>query len=319
MVNQNTKSQKEKKKKNSNINESKSEVNVEESTSKLIWKRALKRTLLSFGVLLLVYYSTNKSNSSIITLATVQQTITGSHKGQQVECSNDYTNERTKFRGCAPVKCGRIVTDDVVSHEEAVELLDLAKKGFALGGSSGGASIMDLHSGALSDKNNFVNVYKLIEKFNKNDIFTESDFNLYKRVKNQIHKTISLQFGVPPHLLHLTHPTFFSKITSLPAKSLHDEYWHVHVDKETYKSFHYTSLLYLSNHNEHFKGGRFVFVGTNNNVTIEPKIGRISTFTSGSENPHFVEKVTSGTRYALTVSFTCDPQYAIKDPHIHSH
>ena len=318
MVNQNTKSQKEKKTKE-NISESKSEANVEESASKLIWKRALKRTLLSFGVLLLVYYSTNKSDSSTVTLATVQQTITGSPKGQQVECSNDYTIERTKFKGCAPVKCGRIVTDDVVSDEEAVELLDLAKKGFALGGSSGGASILDLHSGALSDKDNFVNLYKLIEKINKNNIFTQSDFNLYKQVKTKIHKAISLQFGVPPHLLYLTHPTFFSRITSLPAKSLHDQYWHVHIDKETYKSFHYTSLLYLSNHNEHFNGGRFVFVGTNNNVTIEPKIGRVSIFTSGSENPHFVEKVTSGTRYALTVSFTCDPQYAIKDPDIHSH
>jgi hypothetical protein len=37
-------------------------------------------------------------------------------------------------------------------------------------------------------------------------------------------------------------------------------------------------------------------------------------FTSGSENVHYVERVTSGTRYALTVSFTCDQKYAIDDP-----
>ena len=42
--------------------------------------------------------------------------------------------------------------------------------------------------------------------------------------------------------------------------------------------------------------------------------GRVSMFTSGSENLHHVEKVTSGTRYALTVSFTCDQKYAIDDP-----
>jgi len=41
-------------------------------------------------------------------------------------------------------------------------------------------------------------------------------------------------------------------------------------------------------------------------------------FTSGSENFHFVERVTSGTRYALTVSFTCDQKYAIDDPSLHS-
>lgn len=39
-------------------------------------------------------------------------------------------------------------------------------------------------------------------------------------------------------------------------------------------------------------------------------------FTSGAENPHFVERVTSGTRYALTVSFTCDQNEAISDPNI---
>jgi hypothetical protein len=42
--------------------------------------------------------------------------------------------------------------------------------------------------------------------------------------------------------------------------------------------------------------------------------GRVSMFTSGSENVHYVERVTSGTRYALTVSFTCDQKYAIDDP-----
>ena len=42
--------------------------------------------------------------------------------------------------------------------------------------------------------------------------------------------------------------------------------------------------------------------------------GRISMFTSGGENVHFVEKVASGTRYALTIAFTCDSQKSIPDP-----
>ena len=54
------------------------------------------------------------------------------------------------FEGCAPTKCGRAVMDNVVSSEESDHLLRLAKKGFAKGGGSGGASILDLHSGALS-------------------------------------------------------------------------------------------------------------------------------------------------------------------------
>ena len=52
--------------------------------------------------------------------------------------------------GCAPTKCGRAVLDNVVSAQESDKLLELAKKGFVKGGGSGGASILDLHSGALS-------------------------------------------------------------------------------------------------------------------------------------------------------------------------
>ncbi|KAJ3607532.1 hypothetical protein NHX12_024583 [Muraenolepis orangiensis] len=42
--------------------------------------------------------------------------------------------------------------------------------------------------------------------------------------------------------------------------------------------------------------------------------GRVSFFSSGSENLHRVEQVTWGTRFAITVSFTCDPAHAIADP-----
>ena len=52
--------------------------------------------------------------------------------------------------GCAPTKCGRAVLDNVVSTKESDQLLELAKKGFAKGGGNGGASILDLHSGAIS-------------------------------------------------------------------------------------------------------------------------------------------------------------------------
>lgn len=42
--------------------------------------------------------------------------------------------------------------------------------------------------------------------------------------------------------------------------------------------------------------------------------GRVSFFTSGSENLHHVEKVHWGTRYAITISFTCNPDHGIRDP-----
>lgn len=82
----------------------------------------------------------------------------------------------------------------------------------------------------------------------------------------------------------------------------------------TYGSFDYTSLLYLSDYLDDFGGGRFVFIDEGANRTVEPRAGRVSFFTSGSENLHRVEKVHWGTRYAVTIAFTCNPHHAIADP-----
>lgn len=60
---------------------------------------------------------------------------------------------------------------------EVEELLGIAKKGLSLGGSAGGASILDLHSGALSLGQNFVNIYKIDKA---KEVFTESDFVIYR-------------------------------------------------------------------------------------------------------------------------------------------
>ena len=74
--------------------------------------------------------------------------------------------------GCVPTKCGRAVLDNVVSEKESDQLLALAKKGFAKGGGSGGASILDLHSGAISKVSTqmivdaiYTNVYRSITSY----------------------------------------------------------------------------------------------------------------------------------------------------------
>jgi hypothetical protein len=48
-----------------------------------------------------------------------------------------------------------------------------------MGGSKGGATILDLHSGALSLDTNFINVYTLP---NAENTLTDKDFALYKTV-----------------------------------------------------------------------------------------------------------------------------------------
>uniref|UniRef100_A0A3Q0SRI8 2-oxoglutarate and iron dependent oxygenase domain containing 3 n=1 Tax=Amphilophus citrinellus TaxID=61819 RepID=A0A3Q0SRI8_AMPCI len=229
-----------------------------------------------------------------------------------IRCSEDYENYK-RYPGCTPQTCGRAVTDSVVTREEALTLRRLAERGLALAGSEGGASILDLHSGALSMGKQFVNIYRYFGD-RIGDVFTQEDFQLYRDVRGRIQEVIAQTFDLDPTLMYLTKPTFFSRINSTAAKTQHDEYWHPHIDKVTYGSFDYTSLLYLSDYGSDFTGGRFVFMDQNGNRTVEPRAGRVSFFSSGSENLHRVEKVAWGTRYAITVSFTCDPAHAISDP-----
>ncbi|XP_047465235.1 urotensin-2 receptor 2 isoform X2 [Mugil cephalus] len=227
------------------------------------------------------------------TLVSQRELVSPEPRVYTVQCSEDYENYK-RYPGCTPQKCGRAVTDGVVTREEAQVLRRLAERGLALAGSEGGASILDLHSGALSMGKQFVNIYR--------------------NVRNRIQAVIAETFGLDPALMYLTKPTFFSRINSTAAKTQHDEYWHPHIDKVTYGSFDYTSLLYLSDYGSDFSGGRFIFMDQNGNRTVEPRAGRVSFFSSGSENLHRVERVTWGTRYAITVSFTCDPAHAISDP-----
>ncbi|XP_063148863.1 2-oxoglutarate and iron-dependent oxygenase domain-containing protein 3 isoform X2 [Candoia aspera] len=230
----------------------------------------------------------------------------------EVPCSEDYDRYK-RFEGCTPRKCGRGITDAIINEEEAERIRRIAERGLSLGGSDGGASILDLHSGALSLGKHFVNIYSY---FNDkiHDTFTEEDFQLYRDVRQRIQQKVALAFGISSSSMYLTKPTFFSRINNSEAKTTHDEYWHPHIDKVTYGSFDYTSLLYLSDYSEDFGGGRFVFMDEGANRTVEPRAGRVSFFTSGSENLHHVEKVHWGTRYAITISFTCNPDHGIRDP-----
>lgn len=224
----------------------------------------------------------------------------------EVPCSNDYGKQ---FKQCTPNKCGRVIRDNLFEKDQLEDMKSIAKKGMKYGGGSGGATILDLHSGALSYKDKFANLYKM-----EKNVFSERDFKIYANVKNRILETIADEFDIKRETLYLTKPTFFSRIDNKPAVAVHDEYWHPHVDRETYGTFYYTALLYLSDYDVDFTGGRFLFTDKYVNKSVEPRFGRLSFFTSGSENQHFVEKVRSGTRYAVTVSFTCDKKHGIADP-----
>ncbi|CAB4069115.1 2-oxoglutarate and iron-dependent oxygenase domain-containing protein 3 [Lepeophtheirus salmonis] len=221
------------------------------------------------SVLIVAYWSNSKTTVTI--MAKRSENLTNK-RYQNILCHPSYKNEISNTLQnpkCVPYKCGRVVMDDIIPSDTAYNLLQIAKKVFALSESSGGASILDLHSGTISKGEHFINLYA-----NHPDVFSPEDLLL----------------------------------------TLHDEYWHSHIDKDTYPSFHYTSLLYLTDFEDDFRGGNFVFIDDKLNRTIEPKFGRVSIFTSGMENKHHVEPVTEGVRFALTMGFTCDKSKAIADP-----
>jgi len=257
--------------------------------------------------LLIVWY--NNRQGKEVYLAKQKDVLVS--RTQNVDCSTDYRDELEKYPGCIPEKCGRVVTDKLVSTTEADVLLKLAKSGLDLTRFDGGADdILDLYSGALSKGQDFIDIYKRPEaKINS------VDSAIYKVVKTKIQHAVAHNFGIDVNKIYLIKPTFL-RMTNEPTKTIRDEYWHPHIDKKIFESFHYTSLLYLNDYNKDFEGGRFIFLDKNNvNTTIEPRKGRVSIFTSGSENLHLVEKVKSGIRYALIASFTCDKNATISDLH----
>ena len=119
----------------------------------------------------------------------------------------------------------------------------------------------------------------------------------------------------------------------------------LHTDEATHSGYHYSSVLYLSSQGQDFEGGDFVFndpaktsgegVGADAGAAsregsddddcsplsladkirrhgrkltpFHPTRGAAVIFSSGWENMHEVEKITSGTRYAVPCFFTTCP------------
>merc|ERR1712146_826097 len=86
-------------------------------------------------------------------------------------------------------------------------------------------------------------------------------------------------------------------------------------------------LLYLNDHGDDFEGGEFIFTKKRGNMepgatppnsgdsidasAVLPKKGRLLMFTSAAENSHYLKRVREGTRWVVTMSFTCDEEQAV--------
>ena len=209
--------------------------------------------------------------------------------------------------GCFPEHCSRVIKDGVFSHEEVSALKSIAMKGYNTRESFGGPTILDINTGYIRDSNGLENLFA---REGEDAIFTDEDFSVYGTIIARLRQEVMDAFSATE--LYFTAPTFITRLDgrkSWDPQEIHDEYWHPHVDRNNTAHYHYSGLLYLSDYQTDFKGGRIIFYNGNDNTieqVVEPTPGRTIIFSSGHENPHKVERVTKGERLVLAFWFTCD-------------
>ncbi|KAF1794166.1 Prolyl 4-hydroxylase, alpha subunit [Phytophthora cactorum] len=240
----------------------------------------------------------------------------------------DVTEHRRFNITCAPMKnsvlfvpgchqenetmCGRALIDNFVTPEQVTQLREIAEIGMQNRSELGGPTIMDINTGFVRDSEGLVNIYQPEQRIPNEDKpgvkrFTKKQFSLYRGVVEKIRLAVMKEFGLEE--LYFSAPTFMTRLIgneSWTPSEIHDEYWHPHVDKENTKHYDYSGLLYLADYAEEFTGGLFSFIDENSETVIEPARGRLMMFTAGSENLHVVRKVETGTRYVLSLWFSCN-------------
>ncbi|RLN49273.1 hypothetical protein BBJ29_007499 [Phytophthora kernoviae] len=259
----------------------------------------------------------------------IKRTTETAHLRVNVTCSMH--NESSGFvPGChhSGNECGRAMKDNFITPEQVDQLREIAESGMANRSKLGGPTIMDINTGFVRDSDGLVNIYQPERNFpneNKAGVarFTKKQFDLYRRVVKKIRRALMEEFDLEE--LYFSAPTFITRLVgneSWTPEEVHDEYWHPHVDKDNTKHYDYSGLLYLADFDEEFAGGLFSFIDEGSEFVVEPARGRLMMFTAGKENLHVVRKVETGTRYVLSLWFSCDERKEFEnflDGEMHKH
>lgn len=123
---------------------------------------------------------------------------------------------------------------------------------------------------------------------------------LYIRLLERMRRTMAYEYGIPLVKLSLQQ-SFIKRLTPKHGQAAGP----THVDECGTKPYHYTSILYLNERPE-YQGGDFIYTdpplsegGARVETRISPQRGQALVMTGGWENPHYVEAIFEGTRYAV--------------------
>lgn len=222
---------------------------------------------------------------------------------------------------CLPATCGHAIMDGIVNKEQVDELTRLHNvildtKAVA---AAQAFTFVELFTG--HSNNGDGNYYTALDSRTRGNMPTSDMISNLDDVINNIKHHIEMHF----HIRHLVPalPLYFESYQGLQDAA---EGYYGDVVKINDKPWNtVTAVIYLSNGNlsstskDHglnytpdFDGGNEIWHDVYKNeivyVPVVPLRGRVVFYTSGPEHVAKIEKVRSGTRKSIAVSFTCNKQ-----------
>lgn len=215
--------------------------------------------------------------------------------------------------GCTPKTCGRYVSDNLITEEEHRLILSFAKAAFDVVEGDDSADF-DVSKAEITTGKTTINLQKDLPDTTKDEIFSQEHMLALKLIKNRVLQSLADRFDLTRRNVHLTRNVILSRQTTLNHLDTYDTH---RIIREVHPAVFYTTVVYLGDHGKDFKGGRMIFIEdppTNKSITsVEGRKGRILGYTGGRENLQYVERITAGVQYQLSLQFTCDETEKLND------
>lgn len=206
---------------------------------------------------------------------------------RNVSCEPIAEDFKDAFVSCGIKTCGRSVSDLILSPGEVRLLVRIARRYFPLSFIVPGTYISSL------------NLEEHVQHLNPE----EAAF--VRLIGARIASVIRQRYHLQDEVLIRTQPTIFYRV----HKAVHgneDTGWYSRSGYFLLKSWHtFKAVIFLTSYGTDHTGGRF-WIGKPFKIDIlEPKPGRMISFTLSKENKNMMEAIDDGSYLSLAFYFTC--------------